>query len=950
MSDIPYKWHKVADISQVADSEKVAGAVFFDDATETVHIYGAGGVLKIYGSRKWMWSGLDYSTFVKEVAVGDVVIWITSEHLLVVRKDVTLANTAKVTLMADKGFNTLTFATSNGGSTWDLTSSILEDFTDFIATTEASVNPTANSVVRRDATGNVWVHGLVDDANNTYALPYSSEEAKANADGTLQMEITDINTIRNNANTAAEAIPNLEGDIEQLQGVTSDIATIRSNAAKGATAVQKSGDTMTGPLAVPTVIGDLEGTSDFAKDLTGRIEATPEEFTFRPSAGDKSIRDESAVIRSIKGNSVVWNQKLKHTDFSAEYWNFWDKNEGSYVEGNVATVVTDKNGTQGNYIRTSYGKFTLTLNHIYAYCAQARSIDGNTQILWGWNSFSSGNIVVLNQSDDWTDISFISPKAENTTVPVIFWVNPDILSSYGNAAQIKDVWIADLTQMFGAGNEPTTVEEFYERLPVGVDLNAYNEGEIIDGNYEAIETVGFNQWDEQWENGYIDASGNPVDNTGNIRSSNFIPVIGGATYYAKGIDCVIACYDKNKKFIVYNGETGSVVYNNCINAFNSTFVLPINTRYIKFWMAKNYGSTYNNDICINLSHTGYRNGEYEPYKEHTYDLSWIKKYFPNGMRSTGSAHDEVRFNSVTQKWEAVQKIASVELGSLTWVKGPSKSEENHNKLSKETFPDAAKIATSATVANLTCNIYTPDSSDNIYLCVPYKIGFRADPIRPDIVISDYEWNNDDFEDFKQSLIDRGAILYYELAEPIVTPITEPIQLDYWVEDFGTEKLISTGSSTPLKADIIYQFNATDRIRDNYHNIALLSKSKLDHPNGTAAQFIKGDGSLDSKNYADVYTLTARNGSLNTEQFNKLMTSKVVRMTANASEGGNSNLEIQAVNKVFNASTAVMSSMYYNGSQFKMAIINFTKTGTTWSYTTTFQNLSIAPAVTSVSEE
>ena len=51
-----------------------------------------------------------------------------------------------------------------------------------------------------------------------------------------------------------------------------------------------------------------EATTNFAKDLTGVIEATPEEFTYRPSAGNKSIRDASAVIRRIKGNTVVFAQ------------------------------------------------------------------------------------------------------------------------------------------------------------------------------------------------------------------------------------------------------------------------------------------------------------------------------------------------------------------------------------------------------------------------------------------------------------------------------------------------------------------------------------------------------------------------------------------------------------------------------------------------------------------
>ena len=41
--------------------------------------------------------------------------------------------------------------------------------------------------------------------------------------------------------------------------------------------------------------------------------------------------------------------------------------------------------------------------------------------------------------------------------------------------------IYDLTLMFGAGNEPATVEEFYQRIEgIPVDIYAYNPGETIE--------------------------------------------------------------------------------------------------------------------------------------------------------------------------------------------------------------------------------------------------------------------------------------------------------------------------------------------------------------------------------------------------------------------------------------------------------------------------------------
>jgi hypothetical protein len=67
-------------------------------------------------------------------------------------------------------------------------------------------------------------------------------------------------------------------------------------------------------------------------------------------------------------------------------------------------------------------------------------------------------------------------------------------------------------------------------------------------------------------------------------------------------------------------------------------------------------------------------------------------------------------------------------------------------------------------------------------------------------------------DFKAAM--SGVLLYYELAEPIEVDIPEELNMTYEAWDFGTEELVAKGATTPLNADIVYQFNAVDRIREN----------------------------------------------------------------------------------------------------------------------------------------
>lgn len=306
-------------------------------------------------------------------------------------------------------------------------------------------------------------------------------------------------------------------------------------------------------------------TAGFAYEVLGDGQATSEKFSFRPTGGpNRNVRDGSARIEVLKGNSVVWNQ---------------------LVDADTTSV-------------------TLTANHKYI-----TNIGGA--------------------------ISLQSPTSA-TTINVEGGVDK----------------VTDLTQMFGAdiANTITKPEQFYEMLPEGVDINANNKGEIVDANYKAIKTTGFNQWDEQWEVGNLaSTTGLPTGGTDSFRSKNFIKVIPNTDYYITTpteIDKSVRWffYDFNKQFV------SRQFYGNVkVKAPNNAF-------YIKFVV--NNTPTYNNGICLNIAWDEYSalNGTYKPYKPFERDLSWVTKYFPNGMRSAGNVADEIRFNSTTQQWEAVQKV------------------------------------------------------------------------------------------------------------------------------------------------------------------------------------------------------------------------------------------------------------------------------------------------------
>lgn len=517
------------------------------------------------------------------------------------------------------------------------------------------------------------------------------------------------------------------------------------------------------------------GEQGFAKDLTGVIEATAEEFTYRPSAGNRSIRDASAVIRRIKGNTGVFAQLA---DFS----------DGLRREGDWSVAVEVTANTWGGFSKP----VQVIAGHKYLFYINkkdGRSITDTYTLL-----------------KDTHRVEFNNPLFITSTETASWrWTARYQTSTNGLRFQTQAF---DLTRLFGAGNEPTTIEEFKSSFPDS--YYPYSEPEVRNVKTIAIHTVGFNQWDEQWELGALsDTTGQTTDDYTRGRSVNYFDVLPSTDYYCHTIAHTttnasgdkgavnIVWYDSNKAFIKYQVFT------------NTILTSPANARYAKICSSGgDVNAIFNGGVNINLSHSKVRNGEYKPYAKHVRQLPEIIKNFPDGMNGNATVWDEINAESAIKRWGVV------DLGTLTWsAQGTNTSGEYRWEAKGISTPPTATVST---IPNIICAKYTTGSNEDTFArrnCVSIS---ASGNIR--IFDSQYKETSSK-EAFVASL--QGVLLYYELAEPIETPITEAIQLDYEVDDFGTEKAFAFGNNAPFRADIVYQFNAEGRIRDNSRNIERL---------------------------------------------------------------------------------------------------------------------------------
>jgi hypothetical protein len=518
-----------------------------------------------------------------------------------------------------------------------------------------------------------------------------------------------------------------------------------------------------------------------ADNLAG-VDVVDSEINFRRSGGG-AISDGVARIESIKGNSVVWNQVLMHYTTASNVIQVQNDGVTYAVVGEVTDIMF-----QG------LGQATRSLIAGHRYYASYEVLAGALA--------ANVNHILIGQNRVQPNQGLLFTADSTASVSPSMRVTPDAMGSKFHFA------IHDLTQMFGAGNEPTTIDEFYARIPMGVDLNAYNEGEVIHMNIQSIESVGVNQWGGVLEIGRLD-NGEP--NTNYIKmaySPNYIAIIPNCKYY---------CYTGNigTAYVYlyvsyYDGEFNFLATTGGLR--NKEFIAIPDARYMRFHLYddESRGFAGYSDICINISDTAI-NGKYYPYIKKVEDLSIIRKYFPQGMKSAGSAHDEIRYNKQTNKWEKVVRIGEMDMGTLNWTLSST-----YPSLFYAGIADVRPSTNNGVAGNILTSKYVTLVRNNIH---DYDKSCALDNVY-NIFVKDSAYT--DAASFKAAM--QGVMLYYELAEPIVTELDAEDQfkdLDYQVWNGGTEKAIAEGKSAPLAADITYGFNAIGKIKELESLVAAL---------------------------------------------------------------------------------------------------------------------------------
>lgn len=270
--------------------------------------------------------------------------------------------------------------------------------------------------------------------------------------------------------------------------VTADKTTVADNAAKVATdrkaaetaaqTAQSIADSL--PEDYVTAVGKIaENTAEISavklseKELQRRVNAlydigqgiTHKFETDSDTAYQKTIPTGTKLmsVKNVGGRSIVFNQ------------NFQPRKEAN----NGATVTADSDGTNtiNGTTTASYINFrdvTPEQNKIgkYAFKLLILNNPDNISMKFGFLNRSQSTPAITSGSS----AVIYNQTQSKISLGKATGISGLAVGTVFNDVKIK-IQIFDLTQMFGAGNEPSTVEEFEKMFPN--DYYPYNAGEIV---------------------------------------------------------------------------------------------------------------------------------------------------------------------------------------------------------------------------------------------------------------------------------------------------------------------------------------------------------------------------------------------------------------------------------------------------------------------------------------
>lgn len=549
-------------------------------------------------------------------------------------------------------------------------------------------------------------------------------------------------------------------DKAEMEKIAAQVAADRKAAETAAQTAQAVADSL--PEDYTTAVGKIaENTADIAsiklndKEMKRRVDAlydigqgiTHKFETDSDTAYAKTVPTGAKLmsVKSVGGRSIVWNQLVKpvpavvtgagvKATFSDD--GIITLNGTATTTGSAVSVQPVKNQKGHKYLMIAnplsgvYGKDQLQFS------SQS----------YGQDSTGHGTIITNESSNEkWYYTLYVY---EGVT--------------YDNVKLQPQIF--DLTAMFGSGNEPSTVEEFEKMFPA--DYYPYNAGEIISAGTEEIVEQGANLY---YGTDMLKVGSDDYEYIANSYRCKSIKLKPNTTYTLSFNS------DKTSEIILLMNVTTVVNAGQYFDFRKASHTQTYTTGddgclYVGVYAGN--GNVASADVVKRLSECKIMISEgdtptaYAPYHSNVYQIPEAIRNLPGYGWSAGTARNYVDYENKRY----VQCVQSVDLGTLSWVAGVG------GKVSFQTSQVTGQKLTKnySVPPNIICSKYSTKTQNELWGHINVT-GITADA-NTDGYIDVNDTSYTDATAFKQAM--QGVILYYELANPIITDISTLIPDDF----------------------------------------------------------------------------------------------------------------------------------------------------------------------------
>lgn len=655
----------------------------------------------------------------------------------------------------------------------------------------------------------------------------------AQASTSAQQTTADKNITAGYAKTAKTCADSTAADRQAVQEmatqVTTDKATVADHAAQVAedrTAAETAAQTAQAvadslPEDYTTAVGKIaENTAEISavkltdKELQRRVNAlydigqgiTHQFETDSDTAYQKTVPTGAKLmsVKSVGGKSVVWNQIFEA---------YSGTNNGVTVTTEADGTITLNGTAESSYIY--FKSLSSAQNKIGKYILKLLILNNPDSVTMRYAYFN--RTISTPTATKGTAAALVNQTAKDIELQKVAGLSGFTTGTVFNDVKIK-IQIFDLTQMFGSGNEPSTVEEFESMFPNG--YYPYNEGTLMSMSVNNVENVGKNLFDcygfsssaildinaeRRLTNSYgttistiepsnklivtqSQATGDSISHANNGWFCIGVKGMKSSKNYVLSFDFTAtkALRDKSGLLYLINGRyPQALIEVNEINvkkriAMPFEYMALDDRQYIEIRLCGLSGIFENFQIEEGSSMTAY-----SPYKKETYAVPQSILNLEGYGWSSGTARNYVDYEN--KKY--YKCVDSMDLGMVNWQVETSPTFGTYFS----TFVDSRKFKKIGDFTqkrhNILCDKYLTVKRDvKEYVDKTILLDGTVSVVTQ-IQVKDTVYS--DAATFKQAM--QGVILYYELEKPIVTDISTLIP-----DDFLRNIEVEAGGSVTFK--------------------------------------------------------------------------------------------------------------------------------------------------------